>query len=163
MELLMIVTIMGLIAVIVLAALTESRTKSRNSATLEQIRQYQKALDLVLSDDNAYPPSSAIAAVNPYACLGDYTTNTCWNNANVSEYEPLADKLAPYIKLPAGTHTIGTYRGYIYRQLNGGTHYELRWALEGGAGSAEMCGFPPSLVVGQNIIGNTICIYTHPY
>lgn len=54
-ELLVVIAILGLLAAITLAYLGDSRQKSRNAATLSQMAEYVKALDLYYADYGQYP------------------------------------------------------------------------------------------------------------
>ncbi len=67
-ELLIVITIIGILSVIVLAAVRESREASRNKAVVVQVLEYQKALELYFSDEGEYPHPDIRTRVH---CIGD--------------------------------------------------------------------------------------------
>tara|TARA_B100000508_G_scaffold140862_1_gene143916 strand:+ start:1754 stop:2311 length:558 start_codon:yes stop_codon:yes gene_type:complete len=81
-ELLVIITIIGIIAAIVVASLNDSQRASRNAALLSQMAEYEKALNLYYADFGAYPGPAVEAARRTERCLGiGPTNNGCWTGA----------------------------------------------------------------------------------
>lgn len=82
-EVVIVITIIGILAVVVLAALGESRAKSRNAAVVSQMYEYQKALELYYTDTGAYPSSmdgvydpTSVALRRRIYCIGEEYTST---------------------------------------------------------------------------------------
>ncbi|MBL8031479.1 MAG: prepilin-type N-terminal cleavage/methylation domain-containing protein [Candidatus Doudnabacteria bacterium] len=59
-ELLVVIAIIGLLASIVLVALSSSRARSRDATRLAQIRQISGAIELYFNENNTYPPSTTV-------------------------------------------------------------------------------------------------------
>lgn len=161
MELLVVISIIGLLASVVLASLSSARQKGRNSARVQQISQYIKALALYQSSS----PTGGYPSVSGFVCLGDYPSpNSCWNNGNFSENTAFATALTPYIpSLPPG-NKVGTFTGYIYDDSPVGS-YRIWWMMEGG----PIPPVPPTVnpycqIAGATsptlVSGNTRCEYS---
>ena len=63
-ELMVVISIIGLLASIVLVALSSARTKARDAKRLADIRQIQNALELYFNDNNRYPSGFCDSAFN---------------------------------------------------------------------------------------------------
>lgn len=61
-ELLVVISIIGLLASLVLAALTSARVKSRDTRRIEDIQEIRAALELYFHDNNRYPDDIYAAA-----------------------------------------------------------------------------------------------------
>lgn len=59
-ELLVVIAIIGVLASVVLASVTQAKIRAENTATLEQVRQVQLALELYYQDHGNYPDTSNI-------------------------------------------------------------------------------------------------------
>jgi prepilin-type N-terminal cleavage/methylation domain-containing protein len=156
MELLVVVSIIGLLVAVIIAALNTSREKGRNSARIQQMNQYIRALELARSNSSLvrFPVPSAGSA---YVCLGDYPGTTCWDGS-VNEDATLPTTLIQTIpSLPAGD-VVGTTRGYTYRTTDSGVTYDIRWTMEGGAGSATICKIAQTTATASG--SNTVCTFT---
>lgn len=70
-ELLIVVAIIGVLSAIVLAALGESRERSRNAAVISQMKEYQKAIELFYSNSGYYPRTNV--GRDSRFCIGDVT------------------------------------------------------------------------------------------
>jgi len=156
MELLVVISIIGLFAAVVMTALNTAREKGRNSARIQQMNQYIRALELARSNNgNArFPVPNAGAS---YVCLGDYPGTTCWDGT-VNEDTTFPTTLMQTIpSLPAGD-VVGTTRGYTYRTTDSGVTYEIRWMMEGGSGGASVCKIAQATSAASG--SNTICTFT---
>lgn len=58
-ELLVVIAIIGLLASVVLVSLNSARSKSRDAKRLADVRQLASAMELYMSDNNTYPPTTA--------------------------------------------------------------------------------------------------------
>lgn len=156
MELLVVISIVGLFAAVILTALNTAREKGRNSGRIQQVNQYIRALELARSNNsNARFPLPAAGA--SYVCLGDYPGTTCWDGS-VNEDTTFPGVLIQTIStLPAGD-VVGSTRGYTYRTTDSGVTYDIRWMMEGGAGATSICKIAQS--VGAISGANTICTFT---
>jgi len=137
-ELLVVVAIIGIIASIVMVALSDSREHSRNVARVAQIKEYQKAFDLYYSDTGHYPMFGSGATAT--MCLGDYLDNACWANGTGNlERTAIPTAITPHYlgMIPAGEDIMfgqggGTeYEGMIYIHQNYGKAYTIRYFMEG--------------------------------
>ncbi len=137
-ELLVVVAIIGIIAAIVMVALSDSREHSRNVARVAQIKEYQKAFDLYYSDTGHYPRFGSGATAT--MCLGDYPDNACWANGSGNlERTAISDAITPHYMgmIPAGETIMfgqggGTeYEGMVYIHQNYGKAYTIRYFMEG--------------------------------
>ena len=70
-ELLVVIAIISLLSSIVLASLSQARTKAKVAATVSQIRQLYNSIALYISDTDIYPPSDCdadcVEATDPLA------------------------------------------------------------------------------------------------
>lgn len=82
-ELLVVIAIIGVLASVVLASLNSSRVKARNAATLSQMDEYRKALELFFADNGFYPhPNGTNASLRRReVCFGDGFTTPCFTGA----------------------------------------------------------------------------------
>src|SRR3989339_580974 len=69
-ELLIVIAIIGLLSTLAVVALGSARVKARDSKRLADLKQLQTALELYYTDNNDYPPGTAINLGDTnYACL----------------------------------------------------------------------------------------------
>lgn len=61
-ELLIVIAIIGILATLVLVALSDARSKARDARRESDIRQIGLAMEMAYDDDQAYPTSAAIPA-----------------------------------------------------------------------------------------------------
>ena len=75
-ELLVVISIIGLLASVVLVSLNPARGKARDTRRAADIRQFQTALEIYFSNNNAYPASPLIgSATNPTQWVTFIATN----------------------------------------------------------------------------------------
>ncbi len=117
-ELIVVIAIIALLSSIVMAGLSDARTKARNASVMQQVHEYQTAVSLyIINHQNRYPDVGDI----DMHCVGSGDIPCLWVGV---EIEPDADApltdLEPYIRgLPfVNTDTlggVGTYRGLLYQ------------------------------------------------
>ena len=131
-ELLVVISIIGLLSSVVLSALTTARAKARDTQRIQALGEMRKALLLYYDANGRYPVSSISGE---YGTTGGsassyWSTHSVWQTGGW-----LANQLAPYIsQLPAdptnnavsynGIYQ-GTSYGYGYRVLLNGSDYDL--------------------------------------
>jgi prepilin-type N-terminal cleavage/methylation domain-containing protein len=162
-ELTVVVAIIGILAAIVLAALSDTREKGRNARRNSAVEEYMKALELMRAEDGSYFVSNA------WICLGDYSNrdadpaDDCWSWSE-SESPTFNAALERFITLtPGDSMTVGGQHrdGFLYRsrpQTSGTIGYEIQWILEGV--SRECVGGQTSSV-DYTQYGMTHCYLTH--
>lgn len=165
-ELLVVIAIIGILASVVLVALSGASERSRNAARIAQVEEYIKALELVFSDGNGYPDSTDVGIL---ACLGGVPgadDGGCRYNDTAYDPSPtVAAALGPYMSSrPLGDAVNDEYSGFIYRSPGhpllgtSGSQYQLVFFLEGGASDVGNCG---SKMTGSFLsVDSTIrCVY----
>lgn len=96
-ELLVVISIIGLLSSVVLAAVNSARIKAQDAQIASTIHQYILAVQLAYDADNAFTlPSTSSGS----ACLGLYPLNTCGFFDMNQKDDQLNSKLLPYISLP---------------------------------------------------------------
>ena len=105
-ELMIVVTIIGLLSAVVLVALNTSRESGRNAARISQIKEYLKAFELYRSDTGKYPSWGTSASASA-RCLTNHSDNNCWlvtnGTGNRIEYGLLFTQISPYLsRIPEG-------------------------------------------------------------
>lgn len=127
-EILVVIAILGILSSVILSALNDARQRSRNTAYLSQIREYQKALSLYYSERGSYPGSSA------WGCIGTgFPGGICWNSSGYNETNStsvaLRTAVGPYIDETVIPGPVGKTFGPMYRINSAG--YDLIFILEG--------------------------------
>jgi|AntAceMinimDraft_6_1070360.scaffolds.fasta_scaffold07092_5 prepilin-type N-terminal cleavage/methylation domain-containing protein len=69
-ELLLVVAIIGVLATVVFASLNSARTKAKNAATIQSVKQIQTALTIYFYDNGRYPLNTP--TLGGAVCFGDY-------------------------------------------------------------------------------------------
>jgi len=137
-ELLVAVAIIGIIASIVMVALSDSREHSRNVARVAQIREYQKAFDLYYSETGYYPKFGS--GITSTMCLGDYADNACWaSGTSELERTTIPNAITPNYMgmMPSGENIMfgqgnsTEYEGMIYTHRDYGKAYTIQYFMEG--------------------------------
>jgi len=80
-----VIAIIGVLAAIVLAALSESRQKARNIAVIAQMEEYQKAIELFYAENGYYPKTTSNRTAK--FCMGDNPVGNCMGNSVTSGYQ----------------------------------------------------------------------------
>lgn len=116
-ELIVVIAIIGLLASIISAGLSNSKIKGQNAAIIQQVSEYQKAVGLyIINNNNRYPDVGNTAA----HCVGSGNKKCLWVGTEISTESsgPLTNLESyipglPFVDTPilAG---IGTYKGLIY-------------------------------------------------
>lgn len=119
-ELLAVVSIMGVFAAVVLVSLHNARIKARDAKRVSDVRQIMTALELFFNSNNRYPPGAADRPV-------------------LTEGSPaLSTFLQAYPSYPAPANDGGCGAAqYAYVQGTAGGSYTLTFCLGRGTGSLE--------------------------
>lgn len=160
-ELLVVISIIGLFAGVILSAVNSARVKAENTNKIAVMQQYQRAIALAYDANGEYPDPGDTGV----KCLGDYSDNLCgWNNVN-QENAPLDSILDDYIALPKLNPIMDnanrTFEGALYQCSNRTavpgvcTAANIRWFTDpnGSCGNAA-----------QDLTVNTLrrCYLTYP-
>jgi len=132
-DLLVVISIIGLLSSVVLATLDSARVKARDAQRITALKQIQTALELYYADNGRYPgwggsggvngytrsPAAVTEAGSPLSKCGYGAPGT--PGAGSSSYAPgiwckLETALAPYLKeLPNTTSASGPYYAFYYK------------------------------------------------
>lgn len=139
-ELLVVIAIIGLLASIVMTALSVARAKARDAKRKADIAQMQKALEIYYSQNNAYPCSGTGGS-----CTGtNWTYSNGYDPTNSTPWSALQTLMSSAIsKLPIdpaqsaasvdplnGAGFAYSYFGGTYAGCTGGQWYVLVYKLE---------------------------------
>lgn len=137
-ELLVVISIIGLLASSVLASLNSARVKARNAERLANVSQYILAIQFAMDQDKSWPGGTA------WICVGDHDDDKCWNTGGTgrSENSDFSAAIERWLKpRPADEMILSNTQGMLYRQCkNDGSdgdelcrpkHVQLRWLMEG--------------------------------
>lgn len=153
-ELLVVISIIGLLSSVVLAAMQEARAKARDAQRIQAMNELHKALFFYYDANGEYPkPSSGTACTNPVTNSIQCTSFNNWDSP--AGGTTLASLLAPYLPSmpvdPAQTlQQHNTYNliytngasaryGYGYSVEINGSEYDLITRLES-TGNPLRCG-----------------------
>jgi len=104
-ELIIVITIIGLIASIMVVSINESRRKARNEAVVSQMYEYQKAIELNYSDTGVYPHPNGGQTRERVLCIGDglFVGDDCLGSLsrsyNVADSSVIEGALKNYLSL----------------------------------------------------------------
>ncbi len=166
-ELMIVVTIIGVLSAVVLASLRASQEGGRNAARVSQIKEYIKAFELYRSDLGVYPTHPlSNPPLTSVMCLGTYSDNRCWNNGTGVTARPATIAAlinSNYMKrIPAAeTERFGVtgttwYEGMTYRHQSNGRAYTIQYFMEG---NNEPCELPGA--AGSNVGDDTLCSFNY--
>jgi type II secretory pathway pseudopilin PulG len=177
MELLVVISIIGLLATVILSQVSVARVKARNTGQIRQVQQYIRALEFGRDASGGYP---TVSGVNTFSCLGvGYTGGTC-GAGSVAQSESLNTNinaaLLTYIPaMPIGGTTASNFEGFIYREFpddasggaNTATGYRIRYALDGNSGctagsACTFCQLSNTIAVATTDTTVTTCEFTYP-
>lgn len=133
-ELLVVISIIGLLSTISVVALNGARKKSRDAKRVGDVKQIQTALELAFNDGNAYPTEASAIT------LGTSTDDIlCYNTAAAKPAFQAdttgCDTGKIYLGLvPAAPTPAATPAGYSYISASGST-YTITFGLEDSVGS----------------------------
>jgi len=143
-ELLVVVAIIGLLSSIVLASLSDSRTKAQNTKKNQMVIQYVNALELYRDDnpDEGYPHEGTINidyCIGPYSASERCIDNVTYNSSISSKFDTTItgppNDTTPVPYTPPVPYPTRDYKGTSYRCLflsNGiCTSYTMSWYLLG--------------------------------
>lgn len=159
-ELMVVVSILGLMATLTLTALDTTKAKSRNAKRATVVRQYIDALELYRNDHNGYYPLPSVKTMT--YCLGNNNNNgNCYNGIRNPD-STLISAINPYFSGPPASNdpaidSGNDWRGMMY-SCNGGYdinnncfQYTITWFLE--AGENKCSGGSPSGVTIGTLFG----------
>ncbi len=142
-ELLVVISIIGLISAVVVSSLTIARVRSRNANRLQEVNTYTKAAEIYFDAAGQYPGS-----LTSYRCLGRTSSQTCFGG--IAGDDTLLSQFRGVVsgEPPAGDEGgLDTYTGYNYACSDSSCNgYYIRYALEG---TGESCA-SGSLVVNSD-------------
>ena len=134
-ELLVVIAIIGVLASVVLVSLASSRQEARNTTYVQQLDEYQKALNLYYLEHGQFP------AVSSWACVGaGYSGGTnlgdCWNyGARYNESQPdsvnFRAALSTYLDTTVAAGPTNLPFGTIYQSSDPFQAYSIYFILEG--------------------------------
>lgn len=126
-ELMVVISIIGLMASVVLAAMSSARTKARDTQRIRDLQEISKAIELYYDKYGYYPIRSALAAVVATSASGNANWSSLENALRSEGFLPTLSRD------PVNSGSImSSATGYLYRyQVNaGGTAYDLITRLE---------------------------------
>jgi len=118
-ELLVVIAIIGLLSTIAVVALNSTRSKTRDTKRIADIRQIMTAMQIYYDANGQFPDTTACpSGATAYYCLGHGNSGTCFGGSNLSGCTALDSALSTYIaKIPDDPENAVGYYGdsYIYR------------------------------------------------
>ena len=142
-ELLVVISIIGLLSTIILVTVQDTRDKANNTKKNQLVGQYLRAAELYRDKYDTYPDDTS-KTVNYDWCLGPYSTGKCYGGF-IDYSAVLASSFSEFISGPPADNTFipypggsGNRNGILYNcsaRLNGTTgpctKYRFAWALIG--------------------------------
>lgn len=132
-ELMVVITIIGLIASTVLAALSSARAKARDATRVQTVKELQKALELYRNVNNGnYPCSSSTATTPPCQFGGSLlnvngTSRTSFFDVAIATYIRVPNETIPFVSLTQGSilYRVGSATGNAAGTPNVGNSYVI--------------------------------------
>jgi general secretion pathway protein G len=117
-EILVVISIIGLLSAVVLASLSSARQRARDAQRISAIRQMQTALDLYYADNGQYPDGDG-AGTGGWDTPGNgsFITALVPNYLPVNLRDPVTNDAAGnlrYARFASGTSGCSTSRGAFY-------------------------------------------------
>ncbi len=137
-ELLVVISIIGLLSTIAVVSLNSSRSKARDTKRLADIRQIMLAMQLYRETNGQYPDPGALGCgggSTGWYCLGQATGDNCWRGG-IAGCTNLNAALQPYIaKIPDDPENAVGFYGDAYVYLYSGSDNGivapfLHWGLD---------------------------------
>ncbi len=129
-ELLVVIAIIGILAVVVLLALTSARAKARDSRRLSDVNQLQKSLELYFDAHDRYPSSVNVSQGQP-------SPNNHWCNSvsGGNHWIPGLEEFLPVFPVDPANNATSLYgsTNYAYWYISFNNHpegYTLFFRLE---------------------------------
>jgi prepilin-type N-terminal cleavage/methylation domain-containing protein len=118
-ELMVVITIIGLLATVILAALADSRAKARDATRLTAVKELQKALELYRNANAGnYPCATAMPGCAGNAAAGvaiNASTTNLVTTAIVSYFQPQPESLLASIAVAGSPSLTSSPASILYR------------------------------------------------
>jgi len=136
-ELLVVIAIIGLLASVVLVALSGARAKARDAKRVADINQMGKALELFFADALIYPTGSGNTSADNQP-LGSVKLTAYGGQTGTVLYTLTPTYLTgiPTSPLPADTAACTAYSSYLYNVSPTGNTYTLTFCIGNGVGGS---------------------------
>lgn len=133
-ELLVVISIIGVLSTLAVFGLNSARSKSRDSKRVTDIKEIQTALELYYADFNGYPPepTEVVLGTTDYASLCSTGFDTSINCAGSTVYM----QRIPLSQTPLDGTCSETMNNYKYLSASE-ANYSLRFCLGGRVGGLE--------------------------
>ena len=105
-ELLVVISIIGVLATIVVSSLSEARGRARDAARLRDIRTIQTAMELYYLDNGAYPSTFNLGGGTP-----DNEPNDSWANSAYESWENLETLMGIDLQEDPVNNVTGSWAG----------------------------------------------------
>ena len=128
-EMIVVIAIIGILALIVLQALSDARMKARNARRVTEVKHYITAIELAYDKYGNYA-NDGIA--NKHVCLGTYDDNLCWDAVISNQHGVAAvTQIQEFIPGFPPVEKVDGY-GLLYTTVDTtGSDYWIRYHLEG--------------------------------
>lgn len=122
-ELLVVISIIGLLSAIVLVSLNDSRASARDAKRIGDMRQLLTALEFYYNDFNAYPGSTASYGESNGGCGGWDSSNHDGDGDGNSFIDPLKDQgIVAAVPMDPQDDLSGGCGGYDYYRYTAGSY-----------------------------------------
>lgn len=124
-ELLVVIAIIGILATVVLVALSGARLKSRDAQRLSELKEMQKALELYYSTNGRYPVTVCAAPDLNWTSFDSatYSSRKTCTKSGLAGVNTLTVEMAPYISALNDPKNLGTDSGFLYSSAPNGQSY----------------------------------------
>jgi len=139
-ELLVVISIIGILSSIAVVSLNTARTKARDALRKGDMAQIRTAMNLYYDDNQGYPVCGTwVDNTEPYGATADQPGADCFSGIAADPPVTLAKELTggtrPYLaSLPKDprnpTNSAGVSIAYLYRYVSNGMDYALVYQLE---------------------------------
>jgi prepilin-type N-terminal cleavage/methylation domain-containing protein len=137
-ELMVVITIVGLLASVVLAAMTTARAKARDTTRVQMVKELQKAVELYRNANGGIYPCGSSAATTPPCQFGggrlnvNGTSRNTFFDAQISPYLTFVNELSPVFTASQGsiTYAGGSVTGTAAGTPNIGNSYAIQLRRE---------------------------------